>query len=55
MSTEEHKEKHKELHHKLDELAADYLTHNKGSLLGGTTVMELVEWSHGQCENPSEE
>lgn len=50
---EVHKERHLVLHRHLDELAADYIGHT-GRTLSDTTVMELFQWSHGQCQNPTE-
>jgi hypothetical protein len=54
-----HRRRHVELHQALDELAADYIRHQPigGGLtkrLGNTTVLELLEWSHAQTENPTE-
>jgi hypothetical protein len=48
-----HIERHKELHACLDELAADYLVHNKGKLLSGTSILDLMQWSNDQTTNPT--
>ena len=48
-----HKERHIELHRSFDELVADYIHHTK-NLLRETTVMDLIEWSYSQTENPKE-
>lgn len=53
MTFAEHKARHVELHKALDELAADFLTHNPGKMLSTTTVMELVRWSHQQTTDPT--
>ena len=53
MSREEHIQCHKELHKKLDELVADCITHT-AMLPSKMTVMELMQWSHGQTKNPTE-
>ncbi len=50
---ERHRQRHRELHEAVDELAADYITHNHGKFLGTTTVLELLEWSFRQTENPT--
>jgi hypothetical protein len=49
-----HIERHKYLHSHLDELVADMIINTKKSL-SKTSVMELIEWSHKQTENPDEE
>ena len=54
MDLAEHRQRHIELHNRLDELAADYLIHNPGKLLSNTTIMELVHWSHEQTIEPTE-
>ena len=54
MTTNEHIEKHKELHRALDELIADYiLTTKKG--LQNTNLLQLIEWSHEQTIKPTEQ
>lgn len=53
MTTEEHKQRHIELHRALDELAADFINHT-GKLPSTTTIMELVRWSYRQTQNPDE-
>lgn len=54
MTTEEHKQRHIELHRALDELVADFINHTE-KLPSTTTVMELVRWSHRQTQNPDED
>lgn len=54
MTNEEHRERHKFLHPLLDELVADYLTHHKGRRLSNSTIMDLLQWSSKQTENPCE-
>jgi hypothetical protein len=49
---QEHMLIHKRLHSSLDELSADFISCT-GKLLSETTVMELMEWSNGQCTNPT--
>ena len=49
---DDHKKRHVELHRALDELAADYIAHNKGALLSTTTVMQLLVWSSKQTIDP---
>lgn len=51
MTPKEHKKRHEELHNNLDELVADFIM-NTGSLPSKTTVLELIEWSHGQTIKP---
>lgn len=42
---------HTTLHQHLEELSSDFLAHNPGKLLSGTTIIELMEWSHRQVED----
>lgn len=51
MKAEEHKERHRMLHEYFDELLADWITHTKKRPSRGT-VLELIEWSAKQVENP---
>lgn len=53
MTQDEHKERHEELHKKLDELVADFIGHT-GRLPSQTTVMELINWSYQQTQEPTE-
>uniref|UniRef100_A0A6H2A3X6 Uncharacterized protein n=1 Tax=viral metagenome TaxID=1070528 RepID=A0A6H2A3X6_9ZZZZ len=53
MNKKEHIKRHKELHRALDELFADFITHRQGGT--ENTIIELIEWSHKQTENPTEE
>ena len=46
-----HQEIHKELHQALDRLVADFIMHTK-KMPRGTTVMELMEWSSKQVDDP---
>ena len=43
---------HKDLHRALDQLVACYIE-NTERRLGESTIMDLIEWSHGQTVNPS--
>lgn len=52
MTKVEHIKRHKELHEALDELFADFISDTKGRTT--STIMELIEWSYKQTENPSE-
>jgi hypothetical protein len=54
MTTEEqHRKRHIELHHALDELVADWIVHQPaGKLLSTTSIMELMQWSHRQTQKP---
>lgn len=53
LTPEEHRQRHIELHQKLDELIADWIGHGK-KLPSQATVMELMQWSHQQTLNPTE-
>ena len=53
MTREQHRARHEELHRMLDELVADWITHT-GNRPGGSTVLELVEWSAQQKIEPTE-
>ena len=52
LSEEEHKKIHIALHQNLDQLIADYITCT-GKLPSETRVIDLIKWSHKQCENPT--
>jgi hypothetical protein len=52
LTLKEHKERHLKLHQALDELLADFIDHT-GKYLSNTSIMELLEWSHTQWQNPS--
>ena len=54
MDLEEHKAKHQELHHALDELSADMIQHTR-MLPSQTTILELIKWSNEQQQNPTED
>jgi len=45
ITPEEHKKRHEELHHSLDELLADFIAHTN-RLPSKTTIMEFMEWSY---------
>jgi len=54
MNRDEHIKRHKELHERLDELVADFITHTQG-LPSKTSLMDLMEWSFEQTKNPTGE
>jgi hypothetical protein len=53
MTPEEHKARHQEIHKLFDELVADFITHT-GKLPSKTTVLELIDWSYKQTQQPEE-
>ncbi len=53
MNRNDHIKRHQELHTCLDELAADYLVHNRGTTLGGTSILDLMQWSNSQTIEPT--
>lgn len=53
MKKKEHIKIHKELHKKLDELVANFISHTS-ALPSKTTIMELIHWSYKQTLNPTE-
>ena len=53
MTPIEHKKRHEELHKALDELVADFIRHTD-KMLSATSVMQLIQWSHQQTQNPTE-
>lgn len=53
MTNEEHKERHVELHRKLDELLADFIEQT-GKRVSATSLLELLQWSFEQTKNPTE-
>lgn len=53
MNREEHIERHKELHNKLDELVADFIS-TTNNLPSKTTLMDFMAWSHEQTINPED-
>jgi hypothetical protein len=55
LSRAEHLAQHRLLHASLDELIADFLTHNRDKLPSTTTLMELMAWSHQQTIEPTEQ
>lgn len=55
MTVEEHKRIHKRLHKALDSLVADFITETNAQCLpSSTTIMTLMEWSHGQTTEPTD-
>lgn len=54
MTREEHKAHHELLHRTLDELLADFLTHNPAALPSKTPILDLIKWSHQQTIDPTE-
>lgn len=57
MDKKEHKERHQKLHKALDELIADWLSHQSlgsNKRFSNTFIMELVKWSFEQTKNPIE-
>ena len=56
MTPEEHKARHKILHQHLDELLADYISHHpQQTQFTKMPVLQLIQWSKEQSENPTEE
>ncbi len=56
MNRKEHKERHGMLHSRLDELIADYIQNPKTKKsLSKTTLVEFLEWSSIQAEEPDHE
>ena len=54
---ERHRKRHVELHQALDELVADWAMHQplkSGKLFSNTTIMELIEWSYKQTQEPED-
>ncbi len=52
MTTDEHKQRHRQLHESLDELVADWLAQTP-HLLTTASVADLVKWSYQQTLNPT--
>lgn len=52
MTREEHKARHELLHKHFDELMADFIG-DTGSLPSETNLLELMEWSYTQTQNPT--
>jgi hypothetical protein len=53
MNRNQHIKRHQELHTCFDELAADYIVHNRGKTLGETSLLTLMQWSNEQTQNPT--
>lgn len=54
MTQEQHKKIHKNLHDSFDQLIADFFIHHRDKLPSNTTLMELMEWSYGQTQEPTD-
>jgi hypothetical protein len=56
MTIEEHRARHVELHRALDELFADYISHQPLTSSGflQRPIHDLIKWSHEQSLNPTE-
>lgn len=52
MTKDEHIEIHEKLHKSLDELVADFTLHSE-QLPSETTVLDLMDWSYQQTQNPT--
>ncbi len=54
MTTEEHKQRHVELHQSLDELFADYIVHHPDEVTYvNMPLSKLLAWASEQKENPT--
>lgn len=53
MTPEEHKERHIKLHKMFDELLADFIG-DTGKMPSKTPILELLNWSYEQTQNPTE-
>lgn len=53
MDTEEHRQRHIELHCALDELFADFITEGGGRTTN--TILDLIKWSQKQTISPDHE
>ena len=53
MTEKEHRQRHRELHKALDELVADWARHNPGKIYSDSSIMDLMEWSFKQTQNPT--
>jgi hypothetical protein len=49
-----HRARHRALHEAFDELLADFLTHHRSKRPSTTTIEELLMWSHGQTQDPTD-
>jgi hypothetical protein len=54
MTKEEHIKRHEDLHINLDELVADFIRHTEKQL-SQSTILDLIEWSYYEKNNPTEE
>ncbi|HEY7233871.1 MAG TPA: hypothetical protein VH539_06955 [Gemmatimonadaceae bacterium] len=53
-SIEQHRQRHRELHDALDELLADFLRQHPRALPSTITVEQLLLWSYGQTQEPTD-
>jgi len=53
MEKQEHIEHHKRLHKCLDELIGDFITQT-GKTPSESSITELMTWSSGQIDNPTD-
>lgn len=51
MTQKKHKEIHEKFHRNLDEMMAEFIMQT-GKLPSKTSLMEFVEWSYAQMQNP---
>lgn len=54
LTPDEHRARHLLLHAMLDELVADWLSHNRYARPSTSAVSELIAWSYVQTIAPSE-
>jgi len=52
MTKDEHRKIHIDLHHNLDQLVADCMSHT-GLLPSKSSIMDLMEWSYKQTIEPT--
>lgn len=53
LTAEEHQQRHVALHQAVDELLADYITHNPGQSILTIPLLELLAWSAQQTRHPT--
>lgn len=53
MTHEEHRERHQLLHRELDELFADWITHDTTASIH-REVIDFIRWSNEQTKEPTE-
>ena len=49
----EHKKLHAKLHIALDTLVGDWCLHNTTKQLSESSIMDLIDWSYAQANNPT--